>query len=259
MRDSHVPRERQPFRVDVLPARPTFDQAWRLRLDTAERPMWGMVGVGGDELGAHGVELTAGARAFVIGGPPRSGRSTVLLTMARSFLLGGASLVVAAPRSSPLAELDGAPGVLSVFAVGDVRPDELTAALDRAPGPCVVLMDDAELLRDCAAADVLPTRPALWSRPPPGSGAGRQRRRHLHRFLRLAGGEAPKCRQGALLSPQDPTDGDLIGARLPRSAVGGAVQPGRALVHLGDSHLRTVAVPFVAAGDVRAGRSAPQG
>ena len=73
VRDSHVPRERQPFRVDVLPARPTFDQAWRLRLDTAERPMWGMVGVGGDELGAHGVELTAGARAFVVGGPPRSG------------------------------------------------------------------------------------------------------------------------------------------------------------------------------------------
>ena len=119
-------------------------------------------------------------------------------------------------------------------------------------------MDDAELLRDCAAADVL--RRVMRSGPDRPQG------------LVLAGNaddictgfsgwqvEAKKCRQGALLSPQDPTDGDLIGARLPRSAVGGAVQPGRALVHLGDSHLRTVAVPFVAAGDVRAGRSAPQG
>jgi S-DNA-T family DNA segregation ATPase FtsK/SpoIIIE len=178
--------------------------------------------------------------------------------MARSFLLGGASLVVVTPRCSPLAELDGAAGVLVVFPVADVRAEDLTAALDRAPGPCVVLMDDAELLRDCAAADVL--RRVLRSGPDRPQG------------MVLAGNaddmctgfsgwqvEAKKCRQGALLSPQDTTVGDLIGARLPRSAVGGAVQPGRALVHLGDSHLRVLAVPLVAAADVNAGRSASQG
>jgi DNA segregation ATPase FtsK/SpoIIIE, S-DNA-T family len=257
-RDSHLPGDRRPFRVDVLPARPTFDQAWQLRPHTTERPLWGLVGVGGDELHAHGVELTTGARSFVVGGPPRSGRSTVLLTMARSFLLGGASLVVVTPRPSPLVELDGVPGVLAVLKAGDVPPDELTAALDRAPGPCVVLMDDAELLRDCSAADVL--RRVMRSGPDRPQG------------LVLAGNaddictgfsgwqvDAKKSRRGALLSPQGTTDGDLIGVRLPRSAVGGAVHPGRALVHLGDSHLQTLAVPLIAAADFRAWTVSPAG
>ena len=36
-RDEAVPRGRRPFRVDVLPARLSFDQAWELRVDT-DRP-----------------------------------------------------------------------------------------------------------------------------------------------------------------------------------------------------------------------------
>jgi S-DNA-T family DNA segregation ATPase FtsK/SpoIIIE len=55
--------------------------------------------------------------------------------------------------------------------------------------------------------------------------------------------EAKKARQGALLSPQGLSDGDLIGARVPRSSVGAPVQPGRALLHLGDGQLVTVQVP----------------
>ena len=257
-RDGYLPPHRMPFRVDVLPARPTFEQAWRLRVDTGQRPLWGLIGVGGDELTAHGVELTTGARAFLVGGPPKSGRSTVLLTMARSFLLGGASLVVATPRPSPLAELHGAPGVLAVFTGGDMPADELTAALDRAPGPCVVLIDDAELLRDCSAADVL--RGVLRSGPQCPQG------------LVLAGDaddictgfsgwqvDAKRSRQGALLSPQSAADGDLIGVRLPRSLVGGAVQPGRALVHLGDARLQAVAVPLVTAAALNDKSGTPAG
>jgi S-DNA-T family DNA segregation ATPase FtsK/SpoIIIE len=57
--------------------------------------------------------------------------------------------------------------------------------------------------------------------------------------------EAKKSRQGVLLSPQGSTDGDLIGARIPRSAVGQPVHPGRALMHLGTGALVTVAVPGV--------------
>ena len=49
-RDDAVPRARRPFRVDVLPARLSFDQAWELRVDTDDRPLWALVGVGGDEL-----------------------------------------------------------------------------------------------------------------------------------------------------------------------------------------------------------------
>jgi S-DNA-T family DNA segregation ATPase FtsK/SpoIIIE len=76
LRDAAAPRARRPFRVDVLPARLPFDQAWDLRTDTADRPLWALVGVGGDELAAQGPELRSGARSFVVAGPPRSGRST---------------------------------------------------------------------------------------------------------------------------------------------------------------------------------------
>ena len=55
--------------------------------------------------------------------------------------------------------------------------------------------------------------------------------------------DAKKARQGVLLSPQGTTDGDLIGVRVPRGAIGGPVQPGRGLLHLGDSSLLTVAIP----------------
>jgi S-DNA-T family DNA segregation ATPase FtsK/SpoIIIE len=59
-----------------------------------------------------------------------------------------------------------------------------------------------------------------------------------------------KNRSGALLSPQDLTDGDIIGVRLPRSTVGGQVQPGRALMHLGDGELISVQVPLLTAAQV---------
>jgi S-DNA-T family DNA segregation ATPase FtsK/SpoIIIE len=56
--------------------------------------------------------------------------------------------------------------------------------------------------------------------------------------------ESPSPRCGCLLAPQDFTDGDLIGIRIPRDQIGQPVQPGRALMHLGDGRLLTVQVPF---------------
>ena len=55
--------------------------------------------------------------------------------------------------------------------------------------------------------------------------------------------EAKNARRGLLLSPQDFTDGDLIGVTLPRDLAGGPVQPGRGLLHLGGGTLTTVQVP----------------
>ena len=152
-------------------------------------------------------------------------------------------MVLATPRPSPLRDLDGTPGVRAVFTGSDIPALELAAALESAGGPCVVLVDDAELLRDCDAADVLRSVMRSGDERPQG--------------LVIAGGaddictgfsgwqvDVKKSRQGALLSPQGTTDGELIGVRLPRSAVGGPVVPGRALLHLGDTLLHTVQVPF---------------
>ncbi len=256
-RDEGVPRSRRPFRVDVLPKRLDFDQAWQMQAED-HGPLWGLVGVGGDELAAVGPDLGAGAATFVAGGPAKSGRSTLLLTMARSFLAGGAALVVVAPRPSPLRELEGHPGVARVITDADLGEEQLRDAVSAARGqdsgedeqaggarPVVVLVDDAELLKDCPAKDAL--------RDLVRTGGDRGVALVVAGVTEEVGGgfsgwlvDVKKNRQGALLSPQNPMDGDLLGVRLPRSMAGQPVQPGRALVHLGDGELRTVQVPATA-------------
>jgi S-DNA-T family DNA segregation ATPase FtsK/SpoIIIE len=244
-RDAGLPRSRRPFRVDVLPSRLAFADAWEMRdTDAARRPLWALVGVGGDELTGYGPDLSDGLPAFVIGGPGKSGRSTLLLTLARSYQRQGVKLVIAAPRPSPLRELGGDEGVLRLFTDSDIPAADLTEALEEAAGgPVVVLVDDAELLKDCEARDVLREIIAR------GSDQGRA--------VVIAGGEedictgfsgwqvdAKKARRGVLLSPQQTMSGELIGTRLSRSSVGGQVTPGRALLHLGDGEPRTVTVPL---------------
>ena len=236
---------RRPFRVDALPGRIAYEDAWKLRDEVrAAGPLWALAAVGGDRLLALGPDLAAGSPAFVVAGPPGSGRSTALLTMTRSLLSAGTQVVLAAPRArSPLRGLRGAPGVAGFFGGEDICPDELRAVLERLPGPAVILVDDAELLRRCAADDVL-TSVVRRS-------AGRQ-------VGLVAAGDADdlcggfsgwqvemrRARRGLLLSPQNLADADLIGVRLRRDAVGGPVRPGRGLLHLGDGEPRAVQVPL---------------
>ena len=241
-RDAAVPRTRRAFRVDVLPSRLAFDDAWGMRADTATRPLWGLVGVGGDELLAVGPDLGHGPPTFVVAGPPKSGRSTVLLSMVRSFTTAGAEVVVVAPRSSPLRDLDGKPGVRAVLSSDDPAEDELAALFPDDGKPVALVMDDAELLKDLTAKD--------WLRSYIRTAQDHQR------AIVIAGNAAEVCqgfsgwqidlrknRNGALLSPQSLNDGDIVGVRIPRSSVGGQVQPGRAMLHLGDGELVTVQVP----------------
>jgi DNA segregation ATPase FtsK/SpoIIIE, S-DNA-T family len=231
----------RPFRVDVLPSQVGYGRAARLRAGPA-RPLAGLLGVGGDELTAVGPDL-ARVPSFLVAGPRGSGRSTALLALARSLLDGGTVVALATPRPSPLRMLSG-PGVVALWTGGDLAEADLAGALDLAGDrPVAVVVDDADLLRDCAAG------PALLALVK-GERAGRV-------AVVLAGSaddvatgwsgwqvEARKARYGALLSPQALSDGDLLGVRLPRSLVGGPVLPGRALVHLGDGTLRTVQVPL---------------
>ena len=234
----------RPFRVDVLPARLSFADAWPLRDPAvASSPLWALVGVGGDDLAALGPDLADGMPSFIVGGPAKSGRSSVLLAMARSLLAAGTGLVVAAPRPSPLRSLDGRPGVAAVFTGSDLTAEELTTALSRLAGPAVVMIDDAEGVRDCGASDALRSLVAY------GGDQGRALifGGNAEDLCSGFGGwqvEARKARRGCLLSPQQITDGDLIGLRLPRSLIGEPVRPGRALLNTGDGTLRTVAVPL---------------
>jgi S-DNA-T family DNA segregation ATPase FtsK/SpoIIIE len=63
--------------------------------------------------------------------------------------------------------------------------------------------------------------------------------------------DVKKNRRGALLSPQNTIDGDLIGARIARSMVSPMVVPGRALAHFGTGELATLQVPLRDAASIR--------
>lgn len=51
----------------------------------------------GDALQALGPDFGSGVPAFIVAGPALSGRPTILVTMARSFLAAGTHLVAVAP------------------------------------------------------------------------------------------------------------------------------------------------------------------
>ncbi|MET8132032.1 FtsK/SpoIIIE domain-containing protein [Streptomyces sp. NPDC005251] len=245
-RDAELPRARRPFRVDVLPTRIGFTDAWEMRDPDASRSrLWSLVGIGGDDIMGFGPDLSRGVPTFVVAGPAKSGRSTTLMNMARSYLAQGVRLVVAAPRPSPLRELDGREGVLKVFDEDDIESDDLREAIDSATPeePIVVLVDDGEVLEDCDAETVFK----------------RIVQRGTERGLGLviAGDEEDVCsgfsgwqvemkkgRRGILLSPQDSSAGELIGIRTNRSMVGGPVVPGKGLLHLGDGEPLTVTTPM---------------
>ena len=123
------------------------------------------------------------------GGPPSCCR------WRRSFLAAGTPVVLAAPRPSPLRALAGVPGVLGVFDQPELGEAELAGALASFVGPGVVLIDDAELLRDCGAAGELSRLIALGRRCRARPGARRRRREHRPGVQRLAGrGQAGQAR-----------------------------------------------------------------
>ena len=241
-RDRDVPGRRRPMRIDLLPSTLSWEDARQYPSDAGDPALWAMLGVGGDELTSVGVDLAEGSPTFLVAGPPRSGRSNLLATMTRSLLDAGTAVVLICPRRSQLPDLFAEhPGVRAVFERTDVGADELKSALDVA-GPVVLVIDDGELVRDMPAKDFLRD----WIRSASGAGHGV-----------ILGGNAAEVgsgfagwqtdirnnQRGALLSPRNPFDGDLLGIRIPRSATTAPVSPGRALVHLGGGSLQTLQVP----------------
>jgi S-DNA-T family DNA segregation ATPase FtsK/SpoIIIE len=240
-RDAELAASRRPFRLDVLPTNLTVADALERSGPEQSQLGWALVGVGGDEAHGVGVNLFDGTPTFLIAGPPKSGRSTVLATMVSTLIAGGASVVILAPRPSPLRALEGTPGVVAVLTGMDVTEEELAPLLDGIPSR-VLVIDDGELLRDAAAKDWL--KELVRGARDRGVGiilAGD--------IADVASGfsgwqvELRKNRSGILLSPQNITDGDLVGARLPRSSISAGVQPGRGLANLGDGELTLLQLP----------------
>jgi S-DNA-T family DNA segregation ATPase FtsK/SpoIIIE len=178
-------------------------------------PLWTPIGVGGDDARAVGLELAAGG--LLVAGPPGSGRSTALAAVVAWHLGRGAEVAVVAPPRSPLTGTDTLV----------VHPDD-GEGVDRflgAPGerPRIVVVDDAPQLLDS------PVDRALTAHLTTAPDA---------RTAVVASGEVDALqatfrgltvplrhgRQGVLLCPHGPLDGELLGVHLPRR---GGTRPGR--------------------------------
>ncbi|GAA5192377.1 FtsK/SpoIIIE domain-containing protein [Rugosimonospora acidiphila] len=246
-RDQRIAAAARPLRIDVLPDELTPAEARAVA--TPAGPLWTMLGVGGDELRGVGPDL-ATIPSFIVAGAPRTGRSTVLMTMVAWLIGNGTPVFIAAPRRSPLRELAGVPGVLDVVTSDDqLTTERLSAALGQVTGPAVVVLDDADLLLKCDAGSDLGQIAT--------AGAEHGRALILAGTIDgLSGGfggwhvDARRNRQGALLAPQGLGDGEILGAKLTRGQLG-AGRPGRVLAHFGDGQVRMVQVPRTDAEAVR--------
>jgi S-DNA-T family DNA segregation ATPase FtsK/SpoIIIE len=175
-----------------------------------------VLGVGGDELTP--VALDPAESGLLVAGPPRSGRSTALLTVATQLRAGGLRVVPVAPRPSPLRGLPGCH-------TDREAPYDLQTLLGA--GPAALLVDDAELLVDSALAPVL-ERFVREARDTGSVMVAAGTTDELVTGFRGFVVDLRRGRTGVLLSPQSAADGDLFGVRLSR-ATGGDVVPGRGL------------------------------
>jgi S-DNA-T family DNA segregation ATPase FtsK/SpoIIIE len=187
--------------------------------------------VGGDLLAPVDLDLIDLGGTFIVSGPPRSGRSTALAAIVSS-LAGRVdrtlSVLVVAPRRSPLRDLDGLDGVTGVL-TGDAS--EIAGAMSDAAvlGAVAVVIDDAELLSDHRLNDVLEA--SVRDARDAGSIviAAATTDDLLANPYRGWLATARRTRSGLLLNPASHVDGEVFGVRLPRSTSGGW-PPGRALL-----------------------------
>jgi len=149
--------DRRPLRVDPMPSRVALDDL----LDTAgpapfEAEVFGsrqvLVGLGGEDLRAVGLDPHRDGPLWLVAGSSRSGKSTALCTLGEGLLRTGRPVAVVSTRPGPLDRLRDQPGVVCWAAADD--PDAVAAAWrDRAD--LALLVDDADQLLDTSVEPVL--------------------------------------------------------------------------------------------------------
>nr|WSX75367.1 FtsK/SpoIIIE domain-containing protein [Streptomyces sp. NBC_00899] len=241
-RDRDVPARDRPFRIETLPATVSFAEAYARAGAAERRPLMGLVGLGGDDVAPVWVDFSGVASTYVIAGPPGSGRSTALASLALSLLRAGTGVVAMAPRESPLRALEGRRRAAVVTSLSPTE-QELTAALEEAGGaPAVILVDDADLLSMTPADN--------WLRDVATSGRDRSlgvavagASESLVSPLSSWLGPVRRSRKGLLLSPQSIGEGDILGIRLPHNVIRTNRTPGRGYTTDASGGMLTILVP----------------
>lgn len=173
--------------------------------------------IDGSDLGTLEVHLDEGP-TFLICGPDGSGRSVALATLARGLRasLPEASIVLLAPRMTPLATLDVWTSVArGLDEICTFVQDLVVSPAASMTDPLVVIIDDAEELLEGSVADHLEK---LVRRARDGTTivcAACQ----THRAHRAYAGwlsEMRKAKHGLVIMPDVDVDGDLFGVRFPR-------------------------------------------
>jgi len=224
-RDAGLPAARRPVRIGTLPAKVAFTDAYEKVAERLRRPMWGLLGLGGDDVAPVGVDFAGSSPTFVVVGPPGSGRSTALASLAVSLLASGTRLVVLTPRESPLRALNGHPGVRLLTSPSPTAQG-LAAALGSGDEPRVVLVDDADLL-------VLPEidqdlRALVESGRDRGIGVAAAATGETMAGAMGWLSALKRHRRGMLLDPQSVMEGDILGVRLTQAQLRNRLQ-GRGL------------------------------
>jgi S-DNA-T family DNA segregation ATPase FtsK/SpoIIIE len=178
------------------------------------------LGVGGDEAGPVVLDPDRDGRQVLVVGPPRSGRSTLLRSLAAGLCRVGWPFAVVTARRGPLDDL----GDLPVVACA---PEDSGALLEarRAFPSLAVLVDDADLLND-TPIDVLLREVTRRVEHDRGLLACAASTSALALQFRGVAVEVGRARTGILLSPAQPSDGEVFGLR--RARVSERV-PGRGL------------------------------
>jgi S-DNA-T family DNA segregation ATPase FtsK/SpoIIIE len=183
------------------------------------------VGVGGDDLVPLGFDLARDERRIVVAGPPRSGRSTALETIASRLLAAGRVVAVITTRRSTLTELVGG-SRLHVLRPGEV---DRFVELRRAHPDLGIVVDDAEGLDGNAIETALVEATRLVDQAEGVVAIAVDSRRASAAFRGIVP-EVARAGTGLLLQPTTPADGDLFRIRVEPSATR---RPGRGL-HLSD-------------------------
>lgn len=213
-RERRAPSTVQPFALRPLPPRVT-----RAELGTPRRAGAVLLGRGGDGASPIEVDLigthASGDARFLVCGPPRSGRSCVLIAIAvQVHQTEGVDLVLACGTRSGLRRWSDGLGLpaISPDDSGLATAESLLEALLTIGRPAVLVMDDSEQFLDSRPGDWLTE---LVRVSPPGLAvvvAGRGE--DLAMAFRGIGAEVKRARTGLLLQP-GPGDGDALGIHLP--------------------------------------------